>query len=124
MYVDGRPRWLTYGHWEIGGSVLYLPAPGTNIAILDRLAILSAFASINGLMGDPEVQTLVTTRLCDLIKEATMNVYQTVIGATEPPRRLAVKSSTNQIASEIAGQWFLPGGSPVTVDDTWITMDF
>lgn len=124
IYINGLPYIIQAGRWSIGETAISLASPNNSVDPLRRLAIISAIAGANKLGTIPEIVNALSKRLCKLIEDSTRSVSHNLINSRQAPTRIAVNMSDAKIAAEIAGQWFLPGGTPIEVTDSWTTMDF
>lgn len=124
LYIDGTPRTILYGSWQITSDSIYLPRAGGTVEPLSKLAILSAIASMTKASSNPVIVEKITQKLAILLNEATKSIYNSVITGTHRPSRLAIDLEGLQIAAELNNTWLLTNGAPAMVDDKWITMDF
>ena len=124
IYVDNVPHQLTRGSWSIRDQCVYLATSSTSVDPLTRLGILTTVANMYDAITDPVIVELITTRLCSAISESVRSVYHGFVRGTQAPSRLAIDQTNARVAAEMNGSWFLTSGAPVTVDNTWIIMDF
>ena len=124
IYVDNVAHQLTRGTWTISDQCVYLAGTSTNVDPLTRLGVLTTVANMYDAITDPAIVELITTRLCSAISESVRSVYHGFVRGTQAPSRLAVDQANARVAAEMNGSWFLTSGAPVTVDNTWIIMDF
>ncbi len=124
LYIDNVPHFLQRGSWAIGDGTIYLAGSSTSIDPLTRLAVLTTVANMYDAVTDPTIVELITTRLVNAISESVRTIYHGFIRGTQAPSRLAVDQANARVAAEMNGSWFLTSGAPVTVDSTWIVMDF
>lgn len=122
--VNGRPTYVTGGTWAYGDDYFYVGADSRNIGLLDRLAAIAAIAAVTGFGSDEKVANKIQEALCTVIQDGVKTVYSNLVASTAKPTRLAVNINTAQVAAMLDGKWYLTGGAPIEVDDSWTTMDF
>lgn len=125
LWINGAPRLLSDGSWQIGADAIYLSRPSEHVDQFTKLSIITGIASFTGVLeGNLELVQKISTRLTGLIRDHTQVVHSLMVSSTVKPSKLAVNQSTCQVAANINDGWFLPGGAPVEVDESWIIMDF
>ena len=124
LYVDGIPKRLIYGSWQVTGDHLYLPGRSSQIEPLTRLSILAAIAAITGASRTPSIVEKISQQLVTILNESTKTIYKSIITSPQAPSRLAIDQEHLLVAAEINNTWMLTSGAPVEVTDKWIIMDF
>ena len=125
LYIDGTPRQLITGRWEVNETSVSLAGSTSSqsVPVFTRLAILTGVANLCGIMTGPLMDRF-TASLVREIQASTFQIHNLMVSSVVKPRRIAVDNTNCRIAAEVNGVWTLPGGAPVQVDETWITMNF
>lgn len=125
IYIDGTPRVLYGGAWQLNTDAIYLANISRNaLDPFTKLGILAAVGHVGNAMDDPGVIEKFSGQLARILREGVATVYGNIVRSTRNVSRLAVDKDGCRIAAEMNGGWFLPNGLPVEVNDTWITMGF
>ncbi len=124
IYINGMARLISPGSWEMNSDTVYMARSATPIEPLTRLALLSAVANLTGAIEEPTIVEKITSRLEGIIQDSVKSVYAGFLRSAITPSRLAVNQVTCQVAVELNGAWALSNGTPVEVNESWITMNF
>lgn len=125
IFIDGVPRALCSGSWQISSDLIYLARSGDHVPMFTKLAILTAIGNMTGALdNNMALVEKLSTRLVAEIRASTMMIHGLMLTSAVKPTRLAVDQVNCRVAADLNGSWFLPGGAPVEVDNTWIIMDF
>lgn len=125
VYIDGRPRALANGSWELQDDIVYLARSGARVDPFMKLGILGAVANMTGAIEDPAIVSKLSGRLAQAVQESTVSTYGAIMRVDSArPTRIAIDQPGARVAAELHGAWHLSSGAPVEVDDKWIIMDF
>lgn len=125
IYIDGAPRALVSGSWQVASDIVYLARNGDGVPVMTKLAILTAIANMTrAIENNIPLMEKISTRLVEEIKASTIAIHNLMIASPVRPNRLAIDQVNCRVAADMNGSWFLPGGAPIGVDNTWIIMDF
>ena len=124
IYINQIPMALVRGTWSISDDCIYLARTSGSVDSLTKLGILAAVASLSYARENPGIVELFATRMVEEIKKLTRVIHNHLVVSPTRPSRLAIDQVNCRVAAELNGAWFLPGGTPVEVDNTWIIMDY
>lgn len=124
IYIDQVPMYLTRGSWQISEDHIYLARTSGAVDSLTKLGVLAVVASLTHAKENPAIVELFSTRLVEEIKNLSRIVHSHLVTSPTRPTRLAIDQVNCRVAAEINGAWFLPGGTPIEVNESWIIMDF
>ncbi len=124
VYINQIPLALTRGSWTIDDNTIYLARTSGTVDSLTKLGILAVIAQLTHARENPGIIELFSTRMVEEIKNLTRVIHSHLIVSPTRPNRLAIDQVNCRVAAEINGAWFLPGGTPVEVDNSWIIMDY